>query len=110
MNPKSVDYSFIAFIVVGIYIIFRGVTTLTTGKLHPREEAGLHEFSENGIRRFKLLSAVTNILGGLLVIGIAVAKLLNLVDRNVLCIGTLAILAVMLVAYFLIRNSCKNLK
>ena len=97
------------FIVIGIFIVFRGITTLTTGKLHPREEAGLKDFSENGIRRFKLLSALTNIIGGLAVIAMEVIRLLNLVDRNVLMIATLVVIAVMLAVYFLIRNSCKKI-
>ena len=109
MHIESGDYIFIFFIAFGIFIIFRGFTTLTTGKLHPREEAMLTQYSEKGIRRFKLLSAVTNIIGGLVVIGIAVVRLLNLIDRNVLRIASVAVIAVMLVIYFLIRNSCKKL-
>ena len=49
-----------------------------------------------------------NIVGGVLVILITVVKLLNLVDRGVFVIAALAIIVVMLVVYFLIRNSCKK--
>ena len=109
MNFESLDVSFVIFIALGLYIIFRGVMTLATGKLHPREEAMLDGYSENGIKRFKILSAVTNIIGGLLVIGIALVRLLNIADRSVLSLVTLVVVAVMLVVYFLIRNSCKKM-
>ena len=110
MNFASGDSMPFFSIAIGAFIIFRGVMTLTTGKINPREEAGLQGFSENGIRRYKILSAVTNILGGLVVIAISVVRLLDLVDRRVLGAVVLAILAVMIVAYVLIRNSCKNVE
>ena len=109
MNLNSNDWFFIFIIGIGIYTMIRGVMTLTTGKLHPKEEAALQGYSENGIRRFKLLSALTNIIGGLAVIAMEVIRLLNLVDRNVLMIATLVVIAVMLAVYFLIRNSCKKI-
>ena len=109
MNLNSNDWFFIFIIGIGIYTMIRGVMTLTTGKLHSKEEASLQGYSENGIRRYKLLSAVTNILGGLFVIILGVVRLLNLVDRNVLIITTLVILAVMVAVFLLIRNSCKKL-
>ncbi len=110
MGLEAGNYSYIFLIAMGIYCIFRGVMLLITGKLQPREEAGLRGFSENGIRKYKILSAVMNIVGGVLVILITVVKLLNLVDRGVFVIAALAIIVVMLVVYFLIRNSCKNAK
>ena len=109
MNFESIDASFIIFIALGLYIIFRGVTTLATGKIHPREEAMLEGFSEKGIKRFKLLSAATNIVGGLLVIAVALIRLLNIVDKSVLSLAALAVVVVMLVIYFLIRNSCRKI-
>ena len=110
MNTGSGEYLSFLFIAIGVYLLIRGFMTLTTGKLLPREEATLRDFSENGSKRFKLLASITNIISGLLVIVISVVKMLNLVSADVLRIATLGILAVLIVAYVLIRNSCKNMK
>ena len=110
MNLEANQISYIVLILMGIYCVYRGVMLLMTGKLQQREEARLHGFSENGIRRYKMLSAVMNLVGGLLVIGIAVIKMLNLVDLTVFRIIALVVIAVMLIIYLMIRNSCKNMK
>lgn len=110
MNLETNQISYIVLILMGIYCIYRGVMLLMTGKLQQREEARLRGFSENGIRKYKMLSAVMNIVGGPLVIGIAVVRMLDLVDLTVFRIIALVIIAVMLIIYFVIRNSCKNMK
>ena len=110
MNLEANQISYIVLILMGIYCIYRGVMLLMTGKLQQREEARLRGFSENGIRKYKMLSAVMNIVGGLLVIGIAVVRILNLVDLTVFRSIALVIIVVMLIIYLMIRNACKNTK
>ena len=107
---SNLDYTQILIMVLGALCIGRGIMVLFTGKLGEREAARLRNLSENGIRRYKLLSAVNNILGGVVVIGAGVVRMLNLVDRNLYRIILLAILVVMVVVYVIIWNSCKNAK
>ena len=106
----NANYSQILILAVGIFCIYRGIMTFISGKLTEREEARLRDYSENGARKFRLLSAIMNIVGGVFVCVVTVIQMVNLVDRNVFRIVILAILAVMLAVYFLIRNSCKNEK
>ena len=105
---KGTDFSQIIFLILGAYCIFRGVMVLLTGKLTEREEANLKDFSEKGLKRYRLLSAVMNIVGGVVVIGIALVRMLGLIEPNMFRILALAILAVMILVYVLIRRSCKT--
>ena len=107
MFNQAGEYVFIA---IGIYCIIRGIITLTTGRLTAVEEAKMHEYSDNGARRYKMLSAVSNLLGGVLVIVISVLKIFDLLKGNMFRIIALVIIAALVVVYFLIRNSCKNMK
>ena len=107
---KNIDYSQIVFIVLGIYCLYRGFMVLVTGKLSNREEAKLRDFSANGAKRYKMLNAVMNLVGGAIVIGVSVIRLLNLVDQDIFRIVVLVIIAVLLLAYFLVWKSCKNAK
>ena len=107
---KNFDYSEIVIIVVGIYCLYRGFMILVSGKLTDREEARIRDFSANGVKRYKMLNAVTNLIGGLLTIVISVVRMLNLVDRNIFRIVVLAILIVLILVYFLVWKSCKNAK
>lgn len=98
----------IIFILVAVYTIYRGITILTTGKLQVREEERIKQFSEKGIRRYKLLSAAMNIVCGLILIAAIAAKMLNLVDRSAYRYILLAALVVMIAAYVILWNSCKK--
>ena len=102
---KNFDYSEIVIIVVGIYCLYRGFMILVSGKLTDREEARIRDLSANGVKRYKMLNAVTNLIGGLLTIVISVVRMLNLVDRNTFRIVVLAILVVLILAYFLPETS-----
>ena len=110
MNSGSIQFTQIMVIVIGIYCFFRGILTLATGKIPEREEARLGSLTENGLKKYKLLSAVMNIIGGVFITVIFVVRMLNLIEMNTFRMIALAILAVMIVAYVLIRNSCKNTK
>ena len=106
----NADVSQIMLGVLGIFGIGRGLVVLLTGKLGERETARLRNFSETGVRRYKLLSAFSNIVGGAIVVVASAISMFTQVDRNLYRIVLLAILAVMVVAYVLIWNSCKNAK
>lgn len=107
---KNFDYSEIVIIVVGIYCLYRGFMILVSGKLTDREEARIRDLSANGVKRYKMLNAVTNLIGGLLTIVISVVRMLNLVNQDIFRIVVLAIIAVLILAYFLVWKSCKNAK
>ena len=68
----------------------------------------LNDFSENGLRKYKILSSVMNIVGGLLCVAVSVIKMFNLVDSFIFKVVVIAILVVMIVVYVIIRNSCKK--
>ena len=104
------DYMQFLIIALGIYGIFRGIRILTTGKLPEREEARLGDLTENGLRRYKMLSAMMNIVAGVIVIGIGIGRILNLFDPDLFKIIALAALVILVVVFVVIRNSCKNVK
>ena len=103
------NMSDILFIVLGIYCIIRGIMILLTGKLTRSEEAAARNYSANGLKRYKLLTAVMNIFGGLVVSVIFLIRMLNLIDSNLYRIVLIVILAVMVIVYFAIRNTCKKI-
>ena len=72
----------IALAVIGVYCIFNGIKTIMTGRLTVKEEVSLKGFSQKGIRVYKLVYSVINIVAGLLIIGLGVERLL--VAQNIL--------------------------
>lgn len=108
MNQIINDYGQFLFIAIGIACVVKGVITITTGKMPEREMMRLNDFSENGLRKYKILSSVMNIVGGLLCVAVSVIKMFNLVDSFIFKIVVIAILVVMFVVYVIIRNSCKK--
>lgn len=103
------NMSDILFIVLGIYCIIRGIMILLTGKLTRSEEAAARNYSANGLKRYKLLTAIMNIFGGLIVSVVFLIKMLNLINGSLYRIVLLVLLVVMLIVYFAIRNTCKKI-
>ena len=99
----------ILFIVLGIYCINRGIMILLTGKLTRSEEAAARNYSANGLKRYKLLTAFMNLFGGLIISVIFLIKMLNLINGSLYRIVLLVLLVVMLIVYFAIRNTCKKI-
>ena len=110
VKMKNFDYSQIVFIVLGIYCLYRGFVVLVSGKLTDKEEAKIRDFSANGVKRYKMLNAVMNLVGGVLVLVISVVRMLNLVNQDIFRIVALALIVVLLLVYFLVWKSCKNAK
>ena len=103
------NMSDILFIVLGIYCIIRGIMILLTGKLTRSEEAAARNYSANGLKRYKLLTAFMNLFGGLIISVVFLIRMLNLIDSNLYRIVLIVILAVMVIVYFAIRNTCKKI-
>ena len=99
----------ILFIVIGIYCIIRGIMILLTGKLTRSEETAARNYSANGLKRYKLLTAFMNLFGGLIVSVVFLIKMLNLINGSLYRIVLLVLLVVMLIVYFAIRNTCKKI-
>ena len=110
MGKGFKDYGEYFFIAIGIYCIVVGFITLTTGKINPREQARLGDISENGLKRYKLLSAVFNIIGGLLTIAVSVVRMFNLIERNVFVVIVLSVVVLLIIGFIVARNSCKKVK
>lgn len=108
MNSNSV--TLIIMIALGVYCIWRGVMTLVTGKLPAREEEHAKTYSEEGLKKYKLLSSVFSIIGGILVIVLDAVKLFLPQYSNILWWVILVILIILVIAYVLILKSCKNTK
>ena len=106
---KLSNVSDILFIGLGIYCIIRGIMILLTGKLTRSEEAAARNYSANGLKRYKLLTAFMNLFGGLIVSVVFVIKMLNLINGSLYRIVLLVLLVVMLIVYFAIRNTCKKI-
>lgn len=104
------NYGMYIVIVLGLICVGRGFMILTTGKIPAREEAILRDFSENGIRKYKMLSAVMNLIGGLLCVGCGVVRILNVLDTNLFRIIVIIVLVVMVAVFLVIRQSCKRMK
>ncbi len=103
------NMSDILFIVLGIYCIIRGIMILFTGKLTRSEEAAARNYSANGLKRYKLLTAFMNLFGGLIISVVFLIKMLNLINGSLYRIVLLVLLVVMLIVYFAIRNTCKKI-
>ena len=103
----------IIFAALGAFCIFNGVKTILTGSLSAVEESRLKDYSKKGAKTYKLVYGITNILGGLLVIGLGVLKFLE--EKNIAAdmmpfrIGAL-VFALILAAFLLIfRAKCKKM-
>ena len=103
------NMSDILFIVLGIYCIIRGIMILLTGKLTRSEEAAARNYSAEGLKRYKLLTAFMNLFGGLIISVVFLIKMLNLINGSLYRIVLLVLLVVMLIVYFAIRNTCKKI-
>ena len=88
------NMSDILFIVIGIYCIIRGIMILLTGKLTRSEEAAARNYSANGLKRYKLLTAFMNLFGGLIVSVVFLIKMLNLINGSLYRIVLLVLLVV----------------
>ena len=108
MSSNFDEFGQYIFIALGIYCIVKGFMIITTGKLSAPEEARIREYSPKGIQRYKALSAITNIIGGILTIGISVVKMMNLMDSGVFRIVALIVIVALVAVFFVIRNSCKK--
>lgn len=98
---------------IGIYCIFSGVRTILTGKVSASEEKQIAAYSQKGARSFRLVSAVSNIIGGLLVIGCAVVEFLEaqkIIPESIMYkIIFLAVVLIMVGVTFFAQAKCKKM-
>ena len=108
MDTGSVDFFQILLIGVGAFTLARGVMILVTGKISARDEARAGELSENGMKRYKLLLAIINMVCGGLVVLMSVVEMVTGSNNLILSIVILAVLVVMIILFVVARNSCKK--
>ena len=108
MNGIINDYGQFIFIALGIACVVKGIITVTSGKLPSTEWERVKGYSENGLRKYKVFSAILNIVGGLLCVGISVVKMFNLVEPLLFKLIVIPILVVMIIFYVVIMNICKK--
>ena len=108
---------------LAVYSIFLGVRILLTGRLTEKEEAKLKDFSNKGARTYKLVYAVVSIVGGLLILAVAVIRFLENMKvirflENMKSIGDTFVLRLVFIGVALaiglsmlfVRNACKKMK
>ncbi len=108
MDTGSVDFFQILLIGLGAASVARGIIILVTGRLSARDEARIGEFSENGVKKYKLLLAIVNIVCGAIVIAMSIIEMLNVFNKGILSIVILAILVLMIILFVVVRNHCKK--
>lgn len=108
MDTGSVTFFEILLVGIGAFTMARGVLILVTGKLSSREEARIGELSENGMKRYKLLLAIINMVCGGLVVLMSIVEMVTGSNNLIFSIIILAVLVVMIILFIVVRNSCKK--
>lgn len=108
MDTGSVTFFEILLVGIGAFTMARGVLILVTGKLSSREEARIGELSENGMKRYKLLLAIINMVCGGLVVLMSIVEMVTGSNNLIFSIIILAVLVVMIILFIVARNSCKK--
>lgn len=97
------------FIALAVYCIFMGVRTLITGKTGAAEEAKIKDFTERAQKKYRMVSALTNILAGILLIVMSVIKLANPeMNTQVFKLVCLGVVVVLVVIYVITWQTCKK--
>lgn len=100
--------------VVGVYGIINGFKTILTGKLTVREEARLDGYSEKGIKTYKIVYSVINIIAGFICIGMAIVRYLGsqvvIANSIPINIGVLAVMVVLIVVLIVTKSKCKKME
>ena len=104
------QYGWYLFLALGGFCIAKGIKILITKKLSDREEAALKTFPEKGRQRYRILSAVMNIMSGVLCITVTLSLSMNLIAPELIRIFALTAVVVMVVAFILVRESCRKAK
>lgn len=98
------------FIAIGVYCVIRGLITITTGKVTAREEEQMKEYSAKGVKKYKIYSAISNIVGGLICIAFSIVRMMNLLEPTIMLIICVGVIVLLLVFDFAIKKSCREEK
>ena len=110
MNSFFDQYGLYLFLALGGFCIAKGIKILATKKLSDREELALRVFPEKGRKRYRILSSVMNMVSGVVCIAVTVIMSMNLVEPKIIRIFALTAVVVMVVAFILVRDSCRKAK
>ena len=108
MNSFFEQYGLYLFYALGGFCIAKGIQIFITGKLSDRDEAALKTFPEEGRKRYRILSAVMTILSGVFCIAMTASVSMNLFESEAFRIIAVSAVILMVLAFILIRNSCRK--
>ncbi len=114
MFSESKDFIWPIFLaLMGVYCIFLGIKTILTGSLTAREEARIQALSMKGSRIYRLVYSIINIIGGLLIVGLAAVMYLSnqgvITDTLPYKLGVLAVVIVLAVVLIITKSKCKKM-
>ncbi len=110
MNSFFDQYGIYLFLALGGFCIAKGIKILVTGELSDREELALKTFPAKGRKRYRTLSAAMNIMSGVVCIAVSLSIFMNLIQPEIIRIFALTAVVVMVVAFVLVRDSCRKAK
>ena len=98
-------------IAIALYCIVCGAKTLLTGRATNAEEMKIKNFSAKGQKKFRLVSAVSNLVAGILLTVTSVWRLLNPeMNATVFKLILLGAVIVLIGVYIVNWQSCKKEK
>lgn len=96
-------------IALAAYCIIYGVKLLLTGRASQAEEMRIRNFTERAQKKFRLVSAFSNILAGVFLVVISVFKLVKPdMDITIFKIISLGVLVLLVVVYVVTWQICKK--
>ncbi|MBQ6550265.1 MAG: hypothetical protein IJL78_02525 [Lachnospiraceae bacterium] len=96
-------------IALAVYCIFMGVRTLLTGRTGSAEEAKIKDFTERAQKKYRLVSALMNILAGIFLVVVSIIRLTNPeMDKTVYRLVSIGILVVLVAVYIITWQVCKK--
>ena len=95
-------------IALALYCIFIGVRTLLTGKTSAQEEAKISNFTEKAAKRYRLVSALLNIVAGVFLAVMSALRLLTSMEVKVYKLICLAAVIVFAAVFFINWQVCKK--
>lgn len=93
-------------IFMAAFCIIRGLITVFTGNIPEGEAQYIGRFTEDGLKRYKILSAVINIAGGVFISGLFCLKFFNIINGLLFTVTGVGGAILMLVVFLAVRKSC----
>ena len=99
------DYVFLA---LAVYCIIRGIITLVTGNIPAGESAHIKAFSESGITRYRIISGVLSITGGIFICALFALRMFSFIGKNIYTIAGIGGCILLVIIFLAARRSCSK--